>query len=413
MNIKLFKEKKMHLATDVQNNEFTDEQQNEYYAKMFASQTKSRFEDVKRLINEHGDLIKDQQKAIQDRDQFLRDNEDIKVDQNVARNTDNKKTSLVLFMVMVLGVFFSVKGWQFLLSSLYGSVNFWIIIPIACLFSGCVVVGSIWLNHFAENKKGKDRVAFITGKIAANFLVFFLPIVNLIEGFNSHYELTVMLLNILLCVIDLIAHSSLISMSSTFTIADISNNAKKILVSKENAIKEIDNKYRSFKNRYETAKNSFSSSAIQFVYYLKKIESVNPKVAGEIMFLLPNFLIWMINNKVMQHAVLKYHANENGQPVIDEIYFTPENDAIRKGWDLLSTVSNNSSSVPQDLEVPVSNQQTQLKSDINGYKVEQHSNFINNKVNNQDHEVENTQVLLQDYEEILEDTTSNQNDKTL
>jgi len=161
---------------------------------------------------------------------------------------------------------------------------------------------------------------------------------NLIEGFDSHYGKAMMTFNIFFCAIDYILHSTLISMSKIFTTARFSKVAMKILKIKDKSMITADQKLRAFNDTFIKAKAAFTSSAKQFVSSFKELQAMNATAASNTLYLLDNFTIWMLNNKVMQHALIPYHADENGHPVVEMRYFTPEQDSIRHGWDMLSTV---------------------------------------------------------------------------
>lgn len=389
-------------------------QRQEYEAKKFAQQTKSRFEDLEGIIKEGEYVLQDHQKTTQDREQFLRDNADTQVDQNVNRNTDNKRANYLLTGVMLIGTIFSVKGLQFFFGSFYAAVSLWVIIPIAMVLAMMLVMGSIYFNQFAERYRGVNLLVYIHAKAAAYILVLFLPIVNLIEGYNSNYDQTVMALNIFACIVDVAAHTALVSMSNTFITAENSRKAIKLMAGKDKAQRKADLSLRSLNGEFTTAKSRFNSAATQFVHAYKQLEAGNAEAARRVMFMLSNFLVWMINNKVMQHAILPYHANENGQPVVELDYFTPENDAIRRGWDQLSAV-NGYTSIPQNLEIPEANPQSQELPDSNGQQTEQQANAnTTNGINDQrnPHQEANREQP-QDYETILDDTNPNPNDKSL
>jgi hypothetical protein len=129
------------------------------------------------------------------------------------------------------------------------------------------------------------------------------------------------------------------------------------------------------------------------------------------MFMLSNFLIWMINNKVVQHAVLNYHANENGQPVVELTYFTPENDAVRKGWDQLSKVTGYDT-LPQVQELP-----DQQSGAIGGENLHQNQEqpepIIENRNEPQNFEQTINQDIPPNYTEVMDNIQFNPNDKIL
>jgi hypothetical protein len=359
---------------------------------MLADETINVFNDLTDIIKKGEYVIQDHVKVTQDREHFLRDNIDTQVDQNVNRNTDTKRAMWILTGVMLIGTLFSVKGLQFFFGEFYASVSLWVIIPIAIALAAVLVIGSICLNHFSEQYRMKNMVVFIHAKIAAYVIVLFLPIVNLIEGFNSNYSESVMAMNILAVIIDITAHTALVSMHNVFVTAENSKIAIKALKNKDNNQDKADKNLRAVNYLFIKAKNLFSKKATNFVYNYKRLESTNAEAARHIMFMLSNFLIWMINNKVVQHAVLNYHANENGQPVVELTYFTPENDAVRKGWDQLSKVTGYDT-LPQVQEQP--------------------EPIIENRNEPQNFEQTINQDIPPNYTEVMDNIQFNPNDKIL
>lgn len=389
-------------------------QRQEYETKKFAEQTKAQFEKLEGVIKTGEYVMQDHQKATQDREQFLRDNADTQVDQNVSRNTDNKRANYLLTGVMLIGTIFSVKGLQFFFGSFYAAVSLWVIIPIAMFLAMVLVMGSIYFNQFAEKYRRVTLLVYFHAKAAAYIIVLFLPIVNLIEGFNSQYDQTVMALNIFACIVDVAAHTALVNMSKTFITAENSRKAIRILRDKDKSQRKADISLRSLNGEFIGTKNRFTNVATKFVHAYKQLEAENAEAARRVMFLLSNFLIWMVNNKVMQHAILPYHANENGQPVVELNYFTPENDVIRRGWDQLSTV-NGYTSTPKNLEIPEVNPEPQVLTNGNGQQnqdqINTDANNINTEQRNPRQETNQEQPL--DYEAILDETNPNPNDKSL
>lgn len=375
---------------------------------IFARETVLSFNDLQRIIKRGEYTMEDNNAITQRREQFLSDNADTQVDQNVNRNTDTKRAMWLLCGVMLLGTIFSVKGLQFFFGEFYGSMNIWAAIVVSMLLAALLVIGSIIMNHFAEQQKGTNLFIFIHAKIAAYLIVLFLPVVNLIEGYDSNYSQTVMVLNIVIVLVDIVAHTALVSMHNTF----ITNENSKIAINKLRQIdkenREADLRLRSLNDEFMKSKNIFSQKATQFVHSYKQLETMDPTAATFEMFMLTNFLIWMINNKVMQHAILPYHANENGQPQLEETYFSPENDAIRKGWDQLSSV--NGYTPPAQSPLPIANQpQVMIQNDNgqpNGQPTVNPQNLIPPPI-------DVNQPLPVDYNTILDDSNPNPNDKNL
>lgn len=380
-----------------------------YETQTLAEETVDSFDDLQRTIKKGEYVLDDNRKITQDREEFLRDNADTQVDQNVNRNTDTKRAMWLLAGVMIIGTIFSVKGLKFFFGEFYGSMNIWVAIIVAMLLAALLVIGSIVMNHFSEQQKGKNKLVYVHAKIAAYTIVLFLPMVNLIEGFNSNYSKTVMSLNIIAVFVDVLAHTALVSMYGTFITAENSKIAINKLRQKDKAQRKSDIERRSLNDTFIKKKNDFSKIASRFLQKYMQLEAQDVEAARNVLFLFPNFLIWMLNNKVMQHALIPYHTNENGQPVIERNYFTPENDAIRRGWDQLSSI-NGYHDTPQNLELnntnssieelPISNEQQNLQQ-------------ANNNAQHQNNETDANQQLPLDYNSILDDTNPNPNDKIL
>lgn len=381
----------------------------DYETQTLAEETVDSFDDLQRMIKDGEYVLDDNRKITQDREEFLRDNADTQVDQNVNRNTDTKRAMWLLCGVMIIGTIFSVKGLKFFFGEFYGSMNIWVAIVVAMLLAALLVVGSIVMNHFSEQQKGKNQLVYIHAKVAAYVIVLFLPIVNLIEGFNSNYSKTVMSLNIIAVFVDVLAHTALVTMYGIFITAENSKIAINKLRQKDKAQRKSDMELRSLNDTFIKKKNNFSKTASRFLQKYMQLEAQNVEAARNVLFLFPNFLIWMINNKVMQNALLRYHTNENGQPVIERYYFTPENDAIRRGWDQLSSI-NGYHDTPQNLELNNTNSPIEeLPISIE----QQNQQQANNNAQHQNNETDANQQLPLDYNSILDDTNPNPNDKIL
>jgi len=311
----------------------------EMKTRQLAVQTTNDFDILQKIIKDSEYAVADHQKVFNDRDQFLRDNADTQVDQNVSRNTDNKRAKYILWVVVSVACVLSVKGLRFFLGEFYSSVNMWIILPMAFFLAYFIVHGSIYINNFSDRYKSQNSYIYYQLKVFAYSMVLFIPAMNLLEGFDSNYRPVVMALNIVGCIIDVVLHTSLVSMSKVFTTAEDSKEAIEIMKLKDQALATADQKLRTLNETFIKAKITFTSSAKQFISSFKELHAINPQAAANVLFLLDNFTIWMLNNKVMQHALIPYHADENGHPVVELRYFTPEQDTFRLGWDTLSKVN--------------------------------------------------------------------------
>lgn len=359
--------------TDFVRNIFASrEKRLEMKTRELAMQTTLDFDYLQKIIKECEYEMADHQKVVADRDQFLRDNTETQVDQNVSRNTDNKRAYMLLTGVMIIGCILSVKGLKFFFGEFYASISLLMIIPIAMALAGLIVVGSIYLNNFSNRFQDLNPFVFYQLKAAAYAMVLFIPATNLLEGFDSKYRPVVMALNLVGCLIDVILHTSLVSMSSVFTTAEDSKKAIKIMRLKDKALATADQKLRNFNEKFTKTKTAFTSSAKQFVRSFKELQAMNATAASNTIYLLDNFTIWILNNKVMQHALIPYHADENGHPVVELRYFTPEQDSIRNVWDILSTVRVDNTN----------NQQTET---LNGHR-QVNELQVGNEVAQQQHE---------------------------
>ena len=239
-------------------------------------------------------------------------------------------------------------------------------------------------------------------------MVLFVPAMNLLEGFDSDYRQVVMALNIVACIIDVILHTSLVSMSNVFITAEDSKKAIKIMRLKDKALAKADQNLRAFNNTFMKAKTAFTSSAKHFVSSFKELQSMNETAALNTLYQLDNFTIWMINNKVMQHSLIPYHSDENGHPVIEMKYFTSEQDSMRIGWDILSTVKvDNMSSRPTE----TLNSQRPVSELSEGNDTQHQHQYPVENTNQHSHEVEQTENQPVDYDAILDSV--NPNDKIL
>lgn len=333
-----------------------------------AMQTTKDIDNLQKIIKDGEYAMADHQKVVDDRERFLRDNTETQIDQNVTRNSDNKRAYMLLTGVMLIGCILSVKGLKFFFGEFYASISLLMIIPIAMILAGVIVVGSIYLNNFSNRFRGQNPFVFYQLKVAAYAMVLFIPAMNLLEGFDSNYRPVVMTLNIVGSVIDVVLHTSLVSMSSVFTTAEDSKKAIKIMRLKDKDLAASDQKLRAFNDTFIKAKAASTSSAKQLVSSFKELQIINPQAAANALLLLDNFTIWMINNRVMQHTLLPYHANENGQIQIDPSPFTSEQNSMIQGWDTFSSVKVDNASNQQAetlngqrqaIELPAANEAAQ------------------------------------------------------
>lgn len=375
-----------------------------------AMQTTQDFDNLQKIIKVGEYALTDHQKVVNDREQFLRDNQDLQVDQNVGRNTDHSRAKYILWVVVSIASILSVKGLRFFLGEFYATVNMLLVLPLAFFLAYFIVHGSIYINSFSSRYRDSNTFIYYQIKSFAYGMVLFIPAMNLMEGFDSNYRPVVMALNIVGCVIDVILHTSLVSMSSVFTTAEDSKKAIKIMRLKDKALATADRLLRAFNGTFIKAKAAFTSSAKQLVSSFKELQIVNPEAAANALLLLDNFTIWMINNKVMQHALIPYHADENGHPVVELRYFTPEQDFIRHGWDMHSTVRVDNTNNQQAETLNGQRQVTELPAANEAAQQQQEQVPI---TDSRVHKPENEETESQpaDYDAILDNV--NPNDKIL
>lgn len=393
---------------DIVSNIFTtSDKKLEMKMRQLARQTTRDFDNLQKIIKEGEYVMADHQKVVEDRDRFFADNEQIQIDQNVGVNTDNKRAYTLLTGVMLIGCILSVKGLTFFFNVFYASSSVILIIPIAMALAGVIVVGSIYLNNFANHYQNKNIFAYFQLKAVSYVLVLFIPVMNLMEVASSEHKPIEVALNIFACIIDVLIHTSLVSMSSVFILAENSKRAIKDIKLKEQSIAKADDKLRAFNDKFIHAKTAFTSTAKEFVSRFKELQSINSSLAYNVLLLLDNFTIWMLNNKVMQHALIDYHTDENGHPVVELGYFTAEQDSIRNGWDLLSAVRLNTTNIQND----ALNNQIREVNFPKGYDTNQQEQIPIENMNIHESSNEEFASHPDDYDSIID--SINPNDKIL
>lgn len=399
------------LSDSVQNMFTSREKKMEIRTRELGMRVNQDFDNLLKTIKEGEYAMTDHQKLVNERGQFLRDNESLQVDQNVSRNEDNKRSDYILWVVVSIASVLSVKGLRFFLGEFYGTVNMLIVLFLAFFLAYFIVHGSIYINNFSKQYRESNSFVYYQTKVFAYSMVLFIPAMNLLEGFSSNYRPVVMALNIVGCVIDIVLHTSLVSMSKVFTSAEDSRKAINVLNSIDNSIDTSNKEIRNKNDNFLKAKALFSNSVKQFVSSLKELQATNSVVASNILFLLDNFTIWMINNKVMQHAILPYHADENGHPVVELKYFSPEYDSIRNGWDKLSNIKMTNSENPKVVSLNSQRPSTELATESENKQQMQNiqKSTEETEILKPDQRKEDDQPL--DYDSMLDQT--NPNDKIL
>jgi hypothetical protein len=401
------------------------EQQLVYETGILAEKLTDRFDEVQNILRKRENILAEQLKLSKDRKQFLQQNGNAQVDQNVERNTDVKRARKLLWWVFGFEAILSYKGTSYLADQFVGLSQWYFIIPIASIFAAFAIGASIKLNHFAQRFRKTNLLKHIFLVIGSYVLVFIIPTCNILEAYESKSTDLVLILNWALVTITILFHSSLITMSKIFIDAENSRAAISLLRQKDNALENIDKKMLKISETFTHAKNSFSNTARQFVSNFKQLQEENTVIAKQMMYKLDNFIIWIINNKVMHHRILSYHANENGQPEVELKYFLPENNSIIQVWDQLSTVTviQNDINPGNELTDGTNNQRDELtggetatpgetdelpNSERNSKRKSQHTQSDN--IREAQNENDKT---VSSYEDAIENNISNNNDKIL
>jgi len=310
-----------------------------------ARKVNSAFNQLLVILKRGEYVFAERQRAERDRAEFLEQNRDTQVDQNVARNTDNRRANRLLWLVWIFEAILSYKGIQYLTDHFTGIPSSWwfLILPAGLAFASFAIYGSIMMNHFAQRFRQGNFATYAFLRAASYALVFIIPICNMLEAYESHggpdgSSFTIAL-NWALVLITIFFHTSLVTMSNVFITAKNSKVALAELAKKDHALRKVESEVRALNTSFFNAKGVFSQRAREFVAGFKEIEGQNAEAARQLLYLLNNFTIWIINNKVYQHQVLPYHANKNGQPVVETEYFDPKLNSLVAGWDQLSSVT--------------------------------------------------------------------------
>jgi hypothetical protein len=157
-------------------------------------------------------------------------------------------------------------------------------------------------------------------------------------------------LNWILVSITVAFHAALVTMHNVFSLAIRSKEAMKSLAVKESTARNASQKVRSYESSFIQAKNDFTSSAGQFTSKFNRLRGINEKEAMNSLTILGNFIIYMINNKFQYNAEIPYLANENGQPVVENRFYTDQQQNIVEMWDHLSTIRFNANAKQQAME---------------------------------------------------------------
>jgi len=331
--------------------------------KAFALAMNKCFNELSMTIKK-GEFVYDDYRAVsKDNEQFLSENSEDYFSQNVIRNQDNKRAKKLLIGVMILSSILAVKGLIFFSEEFYATLPKLIIASIALILVWFFVKGSIYFNTFANDFREDNHWKFYLGKVAAFVFILFIPAMNLFEGIDSQYSTVVMALNIFAIFVDITLNIALVSMSNVFIVSENAESAKKIIREKAKARQSAERKFRSFNAEFLNMKNAFTEVVKQFIANFKELQQKYPKAAESIFFLVDNFTIFMVNNKVYQHAVLPYHADENGHPVVEKAFFSPEMDSISQGYDQFSKVNITDASLSNQAQTNLAEEDYRQKPD--------------------------------------------------
>ncbi|MGA3286371.1 MAG: hypothetical protein ABSD46_02980 [Bacteroidota bacterium] len=364
-------------------------------AKSLASATTQCFSKMLEILKDGEYVIAEQRKGVRDRQEYIDQNRDTQVDKNVARNTDNRRANILLSLTFVFESVFSFKGIQYLLDHFTGLSSLFVVLPAGLAFASFAIYSSITLNYFAKRYREENRIIFVFLTTVSYGLVFIIPACNMLEAYESnggpggsHYAI---ILNWVLVSITLAFHTALVTMSNIFITAKNSKVALAELAKIDNALIKADAKVHTLNASFLDAKNIFSTKAKNFVARFKELQSQDSGAAQQVLYLVDNFTIWMIN-KVMQHQLLPYHANEKGQPEVEFKYFDPINNSYVLAFDELSLVTRynaNGSQQPKENDT------------------QQPSNTLASEAAPQ-----NNELLPPEYDQTI-DSQSNNNDKIL
>ena len=185
---------------------------------------------------------------------------------------------------------------------------------------------------------------------------------NLFEGLNSHYTEFAMALNLFAVLVDIILNIALISMWDMFTLAENAIKAKKIISKKQREIQRVEHKANVSYSNILKSRYAFRFAAKKFISDFKDLQDKYPKATSNILNLLDNLTIFMINNKVFQHAILPYHTNEAGNPVVESQYFTSNGNSLSDAYDLFEKTTL-SSPTQSRLQEPNNQEKASSRSD--------------------------------------------------
>ncbi len=298
-----------------------------------------KWDQLTTTLKKYKELDKKYQEMLTDSKKFYSDNTEDYATRNVAVSKNFSRSKWLLTGVLVISSALAVKGLKYFINIFYGPLPVLMIYLFAFIFAWLIVTGSIYMHSFAGEYRNKSLGIFYLLRIAAFLLILFVPAMNLMEGFDSNYSTFVMILNIFGIIVDVTANAALVSMSGFFVQAENAKKAKSIIRNKLKVQNDVEQEMQDLSINFKSQKDAFESAAREFVHEFKKLELNHPVIAADIMFLLGNFIIWMINNKVYMHAVLNYHSNQLGSPVVEQEFFSPDENRLRMAYEELGRIN--------------------------------------------------------------------------
>jgi len=322
----------------------------EYRVNRSAPKVEKQFHRVVTQLKQAETLVQQRQKAERDIQQFLDENADTRVDQNVGRSTDELRARKILLGALFFESLLSYKGTSFLADNLVGITSWMAVLPMALLFAMFSIYTSIYLNNFAQAYSGGKRPLKFAFVMAASYsLIWIIPICNLLEGYASKYSSPIMVLNYVLVAITLVFHCTLITLSEVIVRAENSNRALQKLRRKEEAIRKADAALRRASQKFLGVEHGFARVSMEFVQEWTKLQALHPESAKQAMLGLRNFTIFAINSRVYQNTMLAFHTNAEGLIVTGGPYINALENGYLELWQRLTELNEGAVRPPQDI----------------------------------------------------------------
>jgi hypothetical protein len=318
----------------------------------YAHRVKKDYQKAENLLLEAKSTQTDYLEAQKDLEDFLNDNSELVLDQNVSQRKEFIRSGFLVFCVMAYSLLFGIKGVKFMLQEFVGWNQPWVYIVVTFILAGIFITASIYFRSFADRKTGYNRMFLI---LTSYIFVLTIPVANVLEVYDSKYAPTITAIIVFICIVDVLIHSALLSMYSNI-IAGKDNKKAASLAKKKNArVNKLRKKLERLQSKFFNLRAKLTESTTNFCLAYRELADSNPERAIVIILLLTNFQIFVVNNKIMGHKILPYHADANGSPSIEMRYFNPTEDQLRGTWDFMSSFGNESTQVMDPLpptEVP-------------------------------------------------------------